>query len=329
MKKFLIIICCLALSGAGFAANYAGDLSAQDVTVVTTPIHWWACDQVINNADPNTFFLIDSVSSIVGSIVNDGTYYAAFPKSAAGINGDYGTSFSMSRAAIRVNFGRDLSWDLGTDDFTLSGWIQPAMPTSHARVMINGAWNQGGYSITILKNNGRLTFEVFSGSAVDADNISVTTTDVVTDNLWHNFIAVSSANKIYLYIDGILQPASGVAYKTTTTATCTTAWATPRPSNYLGQNMVGQFDDLRIYNTELSSTVDAQGNLIGGQAYNLWQGVAVDGPASCEEIWAAGYGLAQDYNHDCSVDSIDLSVIALQWLSCNDPADPNCEKPWL
>ena len=41
-----------------------------------------------------------------------------------------------------------------------------------------------------------------------------------------------------------------------------------------------------------------------------------------------GYQLAWDFDPDCIVNLLDLSVFAFEWMKCNDPTDMNCEPTW-
>jgi hypothetical protein len=52
-------------------------------------------------------------------------------------------------------------------------------------------------------------------------------------------------------------------------------------------------------------------------------------PTTCQEALALGFGNPFDVVADCYVNLADLAVFAQNWLKCINPADPNCEKPWL
>jgi len=60
--------------------------------------------------------------------------------------------------------------------------------------------------------------------------------------------------------------------------------------------------------------------------YNELQ-VTLFTPETCEDVVNNGFALAADANRDCQVDIEDISVYAAQWLTCNDPARPECD--WL
>jgi hypothetical protein len=48
-------------------------------------------------------------------------------------------------------------------------------------------------------------------------------------------------------------------------------------------------------------------------------------PATCDEVWQAGYGLASDLDRNCIVDFKDFAVFIQRWFECNNPQDLTCE----
>ncbi|ARN55920.1 hypothetical protein [Sedimentisphaera salicampi] len=51
-------------------------------------------------------------------------------------------------------------------------------------------------------------------------------------------------------------------------------------------------------------------------------------PSGCHGVWQAGYGLQADINKDCVVDFEDLLLFAENFLTCTDPNNEDCLKPW-
>ena len=54
---------------------------------------------------------------------------------------------------------------------------------------------------------------------------------------------------------------------------------------------------------------------------------------TCADVIAEGLLLVGDISGpdgtpDCRVDLIDFAVMALDWLACNDPAEPECMDPY-
>ena len=46
---------------------------------------------------------------------------------------------------------------------------------------------------------------------------------------------------------------------------------------------------------------------------------------TCGELWALEQGIHADLSQDCYVDAIDFSILADDWMRCNDPCDLACE----
>ncbi len=53
----------------------------------------------------------------------------------------------------------------------------------------------------------------------------------------------------------------------------------------------------------------------------------LDDVFDCERVKRDGRLMASDINEDCLVDLSDFVILAMDWLRCNDPADPACENP--
>ncbi|AQQ08877.1 hypothetical protein L21SP3_00670 [Sedimentisphaera cyanobacteriorum] len=51
-------------------------------------------------------------------------------------------------------------------------------------------------------------------------------------------------------------------------------------------------------------------------------------PSSCHGVWQAGFGMEADINRDCTVNIQDLILFAEKFLTCTDPSNENCIKPW-
>ncbi|HBG27893.1 MAG TPA: hypothetical protein DDX75_12460 [Phycisphaerales bacterium] len=49
---------------------------------------------------------------------------------------------------------------------------------------------------------------------------------------------------------------------------------------------------------------------------------------TCNDVFAAGYGLPGDINEDCYIDLKDFAIIAYDWLACNIPDETNCIENW-
>ncbi len=52
-------------------------------------------------------------------------------------------------------------------------------------------------------------------------------------------------------------------------------------------------------------------------------------PVNCKDIEPMGYASPFDLNKDCHANFKDFALLAADWLECAEPADGNCQKPWL
>jgi hypothetical protein len=304
MQKIKITLTVLMLLSSAAAVNAAR-------------IAYWNCDQ--NETDA---YLLDRVGTANG-VLEDKTYgpppnRMKFVPSGAGLNGGYGYALWTDNLNDRVNLGEVDAFDFGKNSFTVTGWFNSSNYARHGCVIRHGWWDIGGFDVVILKSNGRVSFEVFGPTA----NKSVISDNVLNDGKWHWFAGVVNNEALYLYIDGTLQSASGVTYDPATTASVT------GQNTFINMDMAGSVDDIALYNTALSATLDQNNKLIAGGLYFVWHGLSAEGPTTCEQVWQAGYGNEADLNHDCTVDFKDFAEFAIQWLTCNDPADQGCQYSW-
>ncbi len=283
-------------------------------------IAYWDCNQ--ENTEVQ---LLDRVGSAHG-VIEDKTYGPPANRMKfvlSGVGEGFGNALWTDNLNDRVNLGRVPSFNFGQDDFTIIGWFNSSNSARHGRIIFHGAWNSGGLGVTILKNDGRLAFEVYAGSADNPEaNKTVTSDGVVNNGAWHWFAAVAEEQALYLYLDGKLQATSGMTYDPNTTATAGDV------NTYISMDYAASIDDLSVYNTALTSVVDENSQLIGGELFWAFQGIDSSGPITCEEVIAVGYALAGDVNQDCFVGLSDLALIATNWLKCNDPEDVSCEPTW-
>ncbi|MBN2513024.1 MAG: LamG domain-containing protein [Sedimentisphaerales bacterium] len=63
---------------------------------------------------------------------------------------------------------------------------------------------------------------------------------------------------------------------------------------------------------------------------NIFKTVTIQvNEADCAQVKADGLLMASDINEDCRVNLDDFALIALDWLKCNDPQDPDCDNPYM
>ncbi|HBG26296.1 MAG: hypothetical protein A2Y10_01960 [Planctomycetes bacterium GWF2_41_51] len=280
-------------------------------------VAYWSCDQ--NETDQ---LVLDRIGTANG-VLEDKTYgpppnRMKFVPSGAGLDGDYGYALWTDNLNDRANLSEVDAFDFGKSNFTITGWFNSSNYARHGCILRHGWWDIGGFDVVILKNNGSISFEVFGPTA----NKSVISDNVLNDGKWHWFAGVVNSETLYLYIDGVLQTASGVTYDPGTTATVS------GQSTFINMDMAGSVDDIGLYNTSLSATLNQDNALVAGELYFVWHGLSAQGPTICDEVWQAGYGNEADLNQDCTVDFKDFAEFSLQWLTCNDPTDEGCQHSW-
>jgi hypothetical protein len=243
-KRILMVV----MAVLGFAINADAGLVA-----------YWSCDDATGST-----VLTDEADGANGTLTGSMSFEAS------GVGSEYGNALL---SANRNNYCSAASdpWKLGTGDFTVAGWFKvPGLQARHGNVITVGAWSTGGFEMTLLKdsnvdgiaqgNEGKLQFSVFGG--VSTDNKYVMSDSLLVDSQWHWFAGVVSNKTMSLYVDGVLQAGSGVAYAATTTA------STNGPT-YLDRNMVAWIDDIGIFNTALAGQLNGA-TLSGGELYNAW-----------------------------------------------------------
>ena len=70
-------------------------------------------------------------------------------------------------------------------------------------------------------------------------------------------------------------------------------------------------------------------SVVAATSISLSTTVLLADPASCSEAVNSGYEIAGDVNEDCRVDLGDFRLLASNWLRCIEPADPDCDAPWI
>ena len=291
-------------------------------------IAYWSCDQQNPAVAATTlapWYLVEEVSDANGIMQNKtsgppATTAMKFVTSGAGIRGDYGNALTTNNLNDCVKFEGLTALNLGQADFTVTGWFNSLNSARHGCVINHGSWDNGGFSILILKNGhsqaGKLLFQIY-GNILGSNKDTTVSDRVVCDGKWHWFAGVVKDQTIYLYIDGKLQQSSGqTVYDGGTTATATAAV----PVTYINYDMAATVDEISVFDTAVTAQVDGGNNLVGGELLKLWQNVMPQDVTDCAKAVEFGYRIAGDFNLDCSFDMIDMVAIANNWLVNNDPA---------
>jgi len=275
--------------------------------------------------------IVDRIGGNDATIPNGGVF---LPSKAGSNNIGFGNAvFFGSPGSHAIIDSCDL-FSFGRDDFTISGWIKipnvgSCSSGSYGMIIYAGIGNQGGINLWIgpchRTTRGKLGFDVKGTNSLHPEaNLTLTSDNRIDDNEWHWFATIVENEAMYMYIDGVEQFASGFpVYEADTLAT-------PPVEHIcsLGDNLLsGMIDDLRIYNTALSRTVDINFTLTSGELYSIW--TSAPEVSTCNDAIMNGYGYRADLNADCKVDLEDLTIFAVEWLKCNIPGEIGCETPWL
>ncbi|MCC6682226.1 MAG: PEP-CTERM sorting domain-containing protein [Phycisphaeraceae bacterium] len=226
-----------------------------------------------------------TVADNIGSADGTATAGVSFVTSGAGVSpGIMGNAGSFDGVSSAVNFGtgaHPASFDLGTGDFTISGWMK--MPTNtvigafgNKPLFQNINYSGGGWVFEVGRSDrsyaGKVFFTVGGGSSA-VFSLTQAFSDVRLDNsTWHWIAVTNSSGAINMYVDGVLQVDTGAMQVGTSTATSPAATEAQFGARGIAQALFdGQLDDWRIYTEALSGTLDGNNTLTGGGLYDVWQ----------------------------------------------------------
>lgn len=223
----------------------------------------------------------------------------AFSASGAGILGSgLGNAGAFNGATSVVDLGEPASLDLGTGDFTISGWFK--MPTNtvtgvfgNKPVLQSIDYAGGGWAFEVGRADrsygGEIFFTVGGGSGSVFSQTQVFSDTRVDDDTWHWIAVTNSGGAINMYIDGVLQVDTGVTTAGTSTATSPAGTMAQFAARGTAQALFeGSLDEWGIYDEALSGTLDSNNTLTGGDLYDAWQ---VPEPASMILVMTGAVGL--------------------------------------
>jgi len=166
-------------------------------------------------------------------------------------------------------FGQCLNLD-GTDDYvdcgnndslsptnsiTVSGWVKSTTPKSGLGVITKGPAT-GDYDYMLYLSTSTFTF--YLKDTTGANRAAKTTTIVWADGQWHYFAGSFNNGTIYLYVDGQLRETSSTTLinirNSTNSLLIGKGW---------GQILAGSIDEVRIYNSAISTAQIRQNYLAG------------------------------------------------------------------
>ncbi|NBU11450.1 MAG: hypothetical protein EBS84_20975, partial [Proteobacteria bacterium] len=204
-------------------------------------VAWWKAE---GNAN-------DSVGGHNGTVQNGAGFVA----------GISGRSFSFDGTSQYVSTADSPSWDLGTADFTIQGWINTPTPGATMRLIAAGSWVDGannlwtfgyGASSPIWGNGNHLNFAYWNGSGyVDISSDQV----AIPPNTWHHIAVVRSGATLTFYFDGAAAGSSSigsVALNGGSTGVILGARYQSSPSDII-EFANGSIDEVQLFNRALSA----------------------------------------------------------------------------
>lgn len=123
--------------------------------------------------------------------------------------GYYGNGRQFLIGNDYFQFPQDSSFDFGSTNFTIEGWVNLYLANTVDFVLVNhgnAADNSESYSLSI-QHGGNVDLMLDGDGTASREFHAVTTTGAVTDNKWHHVAAVVNFTqaKTILYVDGVPQ----------------------------------------------------------------------------------------------------------------------------
>ena len=269
-----------------------------------------------------TWYKFDETS---GPVVNDsiGTAHGTATDvtfGPSGVSGEHGNAGHFNGTTSEVTFdesGHPEAFDLGTDNFTIAGWVKAPTNTEtgvygNRPIFQNIDYSGGGWAFELGRADrsyaGEVFFTVGGGNSSSFGQTQVFSDTRIDDDQWHWVAVVNNGGEITMYIDGELQQDDGEMQP------ASTATAPPSVVAQMGMRGIsqkpfeGSLDDWQIFNTALTSAIDGNGMLIGGGLFEAWQGLSLE-------------LLEGDLNGDGFVGVDDLNIVLVNWNQNVPPGD--------
>ena len=149
-------------------------------------------------------------------------------------------------------------FDFGTDDFSVSFWMNSSTPPGGSARLVGQSAGADGFVIYATGGDD-VVFSITGSSS----STSLTATNV-TDGQWHQVTAMRTGNTFELYIDGVLADSDTAAVGSVTSSEpLRMGTSTPFSADY-----DGLLDDVRIYNRALTN--EEIGSLTGAPPDVAW-----------------------------------------------------------
>ncbi len=227
--------------GSSLTLGKVDDLDEEGFNL-PNPVGWWKMDEGGGT----------SITDSSGNNNNSTTWTGQ----TSFINAKYGSGLLFDGTNDVVRIAESPSLDLGSinDSYTISSWIKTNASYSTSGTVVTK--NAGGgtaypFALFILASTNLPCF------AINDVSVTVTTcgTSAVNDGNWHHLVGIrnTSTDTIYLYVDGFL--ANSTSDTTTSTLSNDVDVSIGNGGiSYIAFDFNGIIDEVRIYNTALSSS---------------------------------------------------------------------------
>lgn len=134
---------------------------------------------------------------------NNGTNVSPVPvdpptEQPVNVGGSFSTDFSNSGS---ISIPHDGSFDFGTEDYTIEGWIRPGSNNSGAHILDMNMNNSVLFKLYLTSGSASsryLRAQVFS----NAVNVNRTSANRVTAGSWHHFVLCRSGGQLRFFVNG-------------------------------------------------------------------------------------------------------------------------------
>ncbi|MBI5360468.1 MAG: DUF2341 domain-containing protein, partial [Planctomycetes bacterium] len=186
-----------------------------------------------------------SGNNFTGTLVNSPTW----------TTGKFGNGLQFNGSTQRITTADSSSWDFGTGDFSIEGWVNYGAFSGVMRLICAGSQADGANKQWIFGNwtsPYRLNFAYYNGAGyTDLASNSIT----VSTGAWYHIAMVRSGTTVYFYFNGSNVGSSAlgaVAINGGSSGTIIGARYSANTSDII-EYMNGYMDDIRVYNRALSA----------------------------------------------------------------------------
>ncbi len=167
-----------------------------------------------------------------------------------------GMSAGFDGADDFIDLGNPGALNFGTNDWTVSGWINATEPANNNRgtLFSNGGDGGGGIRYTLTQNeanNGSIRLITDDNS----DKHQRTSSTITNNDGWHHIVGVRRGNTTEIWVNGVLEDSGGVAagydLSGTSQQNAHIGAARQQSGGGLIKQLDGRVDDVGIWNSAL------------------------------------------------------------------------------